>query len=238
MCRTTPAPDIERIVMEDLLKIYAYNDSARTSQMGMFECYVSPLSLKMNLRNQYGQLNAVNGTIPLVGFSSGGTNTMELTIVLDGTGAYAEKDGKPYNVVDQLVELIKLTMAFDGSMHQPPFLKLIWGQIPVFLCRGEELDVDYKTFNNEGVPVRADVHMSFIEDVDSELSKKAANKESPDLFHQHIVGEHENLALISYEYYKDTSHLDKIADINNLNNLYECEPGKELLIPPLNTYYE
>lgn len=224
--------------MDDLLKIYAYSDSERKNQLGMFECYVSPLSLKMNLRNQYGQLNAVNGTIPLVGFSSGGTNTMELTIVLDGTGAYAEKNGKPYNVVDQLVELIRLTMEFNGSMHQPPFLKLIWGQIPVFLCRGEELDVDYKTFNNEGVPVRADVRMVFVEDVDSELSKKQANKESPDLFHEHVVTDYDTLASISYEYYSDTDHLDKIAEMNELNNLYDCPAGTVLLIPPLITNNE
>jgi hypothetical protein len=224
--------------MEDVLKIYSYKDSERKSQIGMFECFVSPLSLKMNLQNQYGQLNAVNGTIPLVGFSSGGTNTMELTIVLDGTGAYASKDGKPYNVVDQLIELIRLTMDFDGSMHQPPFLKLVWGQIPVFLCRGEELDVDYKTFNSEGVPVRADVHMVFIEDVDSELSKKQANKESPDLFHEHVVTEHETLALISFNYYGSTGYIDKIAETNNLNNLYNCKSGTQLLIPPLITNNE
>ena len=225
--------------MEDLLKIYAYKDSARRTELGMFECHVSPLSLKMNLRNQYGQLNAVNGTIPLVGFSSVGANIMELTIVLDGTGAYAKKDDKPYNVVDQLIELMQITMEFNGSMHQPPFLKLIWGQIPVFLCRGEELDVDYKTFNKEGVPVRADVRMVFVEDVGSELSKKRANKESPDLFHEHTVAEHDTLALISYKYYSDTSHLYKIANINDLNNLYDCgDPGKTLAIPPLITSNE
>ncbi|MBL4604275.1 MAG: hypothetical protein JKY02_00985 [Flavobacteriaceae bacterium] len=224
--------------MGDLLKIYAYSDSARTTQLGVFECFVSPLSLKMNLQNRYGQLNAVNRSIPLIGFSSGGTNTMELTIVLDGTGAYAEKNGEPYNVVEQLIDLIGITMDFNGSMHQPPFLKLIWGQIPVFLCRGEELDVDYKTFNNEGVPVRADVRMVFLEDVDSELSKKVANKESSDLFHQHIVVEHQTLALISYEYYQDTDHLDKIAEVNGLNNLYDCNTGISLLIPPLITNNE
>jgi len=224
--------------MEDLLKIYAYSDSARTTELGKFECLVSPLSLKLNRRNQYGQLNAVNRSIPLVGFASGGTNTMELTIVLDGTGAYALKDGEPYSVVDQLIDLIQITMDYNGSMHQPPFLKLIWGQTPVFLCRGEVLDVDYKTFNNESVPVRADVRMVFVEDVDSELSKKKANKESADLFHQHTIGEDETLALISYNYYKDTKHLDKIADMNDLNNLYDCDPGKILLIPPLITKNE
>lgn len=224
--------------MDDVLKIYAYSDSERTSQTGTFECYVSPLSLKMQLLNQYGQLNAINGTIPITGFTSGGTNLMEVTIVLDGTGAYANKNGEPYSVVDQLRDLISVTMEYNGSTHQPPFLKLVWGEIPIFLCRGEQLDVDYKTFNNEGNPVRADVRMTFIEDVDSELSKKDANKQSPDLFHQHVVGENENLANISFMYYDDTRHLRLIATYNDLNNLYDISPGQSLLIPPLDVSYE
>jgi len=224
--------------MEDLLKIFAYKDSERTKLIGSFECFVSPLSLKMQLKNQYGQLDVVNGTIPITGFSSGGSNLMELTIVLDGTGAYANKDGEPYNVVDQLRDLIQLTMTYDGSTHQPPFLKLVWGQIPVFLCRGEQMDVDYKTFNNEGNPVRADVQMVFIEDVDSELSKKDANKQSPDLFHQHTVGEKENLANISFEYYNDTRHIRLIASKNDLDNLYCIVPGQSLMIPPIDVNHE
>lgn len=224
--------------MEELLTIYSYLDSERTSAVGSFQCYVSPLSLKMQLLNQYGQLNVVNGTLPITGFSSGGTNLMELTIVLDGTGAYANKDGEPYSVVDQLRELIRLTMEYDGSTHQPPFLKLVWGQIPIFLCRAEQMDVDYKTFNNEGNPVRADVRMVFIEDVDSELSKKEANKQSPDLFHQHEVRENENLANICFEYYNDTSYLRLIATYNDLDSLYDVYPGQVLLIPPLEVNYE
>lgn len=224
--------------MEDLLKIYAYKDSQRSKLLGTFECFVSPLSLKMQLLNQYGQLKPVNGIMPITGFASGGTNLVQLTIVLDGTGAYANKDGKPYNVVDQLRELIRLTMTYDGSLHQPPFLKLVWGEIPVFLCRGQKLDVDYKTFNNEGNPVRADVQMSFIEDINSELSKKNANKQSPDLFHQHIVQERENLANISFQYYNDTRHLRLIAQMNDLRNLYDIEVGQPLLIPPLEMSHE
>jgi hypothetical protein len=145
--------------MEDTLKIYAYSDAERSTELGVFECYVSPLSIKMNRNNRFGRLNTINGTIPLTAFSNGGTNSLELTIVLDGTGAYAVKDDEPYKVVDQLNDLMKYTVLYDGSIHQPPFLKVVWGTIPVFVCRAQDLDVDYKTFNSEGVPVQADVKL-------------------------------------------------------------------------------
>jgi hypothetical protein len=221
--------------MEDTLKIYAYSDAERSTELGVFECYVSPLSIKMNRNNRFGRLNTINGTIPLTAFSNGGTNSLELTIVLDGTGAYAVKDDEPYKVVDQLNDLMKYTVLYDGSIHQPPFLKVVWGTIPVFVCRAQDLDVDYKTFNSEGVPVQADVKLKFIEDVDLELSKKIANKESPDLFHEHLVMDHETLPSISYRYYNDTGYIHRIAKENGLNNLYAVIPGDTLIIPPLHT---
>lgn len=219
--------------MADLLKIISYSDSERKAKLGTFECLVSPLSIKLKRRNNYGTLNVVNGTIPIVGFSNGGRNTMEVSLILDGTGAYAYKKDQPIEVIKQLTSLLENTMQYKGSIHQPPFLKVIWGTLPLFLCRAETIDVDYKTFNSEGVPVQANINLVLLEDVDEELSKKQANKESPDLFHEHLVLEGESLALISHNYYGSTSHLKKIATSNHLNSLYDIKPGQILMIPPL-----
>ncbi len=219
--------------MEDLLKIYSFSDSERKSQIGVFECFVSPLSVKIHQQNTYGSLQGINSSMPMTGFACGGTNTMEINMVLDGTGAYALHDGEPIDVIAQLNDLMTNTMLYNGSIHQPPFLKVIWGTTPAFLCRGERLDVDYKTFNSVGEPVRADINLILVEDVNIELSKREANKESPDLFHEHLIKNNDNLAHISYQYYQDTSHLHLIAGQNNLNNLYDCIPGNVLLIPPL-----
>ncbi|MBL4706953.1 MAG: hypothetical protein JKY48_00740 [Flavobacteriales bacterium] len=221
--------------MEDLLKIYSYSDSERKSKLGVFQCKVSPTAFKMEQNNLYGNLYAINGRIPLSAFSSGGKNSTEVTLVLDGTGAYASKNKEPISVVTQLIDLMKNTTDYIGSIHQPPFLKLVWGNLPVVLCRAEKLDVAYKTFNSKGVPVRADVRLIFVQDADVELSERQANKESPDLFHEHLVLNNETLASISYQYYDSTNHLYLIASTNNLDNLYDCEPGTTLLIPPLNT---
>lgn len=219
--------------MEDLLKIISYSDAERKSMLGTFECLVSPLTIKLQQRNNYGQLNVVNGTIPVTGFANGGGGSMEVSLILDGTGAYATKDDQPIEVVKQLSNLMENTVVYNGSIHQPPFLKVVWGTLPIFLCRAESIDIDYKTFNSLGVPVQANVKLVLIEDVDDELSKKQANKQSPDLFHEHLVEENENLALISYNYYSDTRHLKHIANVNTLNSLYDCYPGQILLIPPL-----
>ena len=219
--------------MEDLLKIISYSDSQRKSKLGTFECFVSPISIRLKRRNNFGSLNVVNGTIPLTGFANGGVNTMEVSIILDGTGAYASNNDELIEVITQLTNLMENTVIYNGSIHQPPFLKVVWGTLPIFLCRAESIDVDYKTFNSEGVPVQANVNLVFIEDVDQELAKKQANKQSPDLFHEHKVAHDESLALISYNYYSDTKHIRLIASANSLNNLYAIYPGQTLLIPPL-----
>jgi len=219
--------------MADLLQIYSYKDSSRKEKLGSFECLMSPTAFKMEHRNIYGTLYPINGSIPLSPFSSGGKNTTEVTIILDGTAANASKNGEPVKVVDQLLNLMENTIDYNGSIHQPPFVKLVWGSLPVILCRAEKLDVEYKTFNDAGLPVRADVNVRFVEDVDWELSKQQANKQSPDLYHQHLITDNETLPSISYKYYDSTSYSSLIAETNHLKNLYDCIPGKTILIPPL-----
>jgi hypothetical protein len=218
---------------DELLQIKSFSDAARKSSLGTFECYVSPTAFKMHHCNLYGNLHPINSSIPLSAFATGGKSTIEVSIILDGTAAVAVNNDEPIPVVTQLKDLMVNTVLYDGTIHQPRFLEVIWGDLPVFSCRAETLDVEYKTFNKAGVPVRADVQLLFIEDLDADFSRRQTNKQSPDLFHRHEVVDNETLASISYKYYDDTKHLDLIARTNSLNNLYDCVSGTSLLIPPL-----
>ncbi len=219
--------------MKDVLKIYSYKDAARKRQLGSFKCLVSPTAIRFKQQNTYSDLHPVNSSIPLSAFASGGKSSMEISLILDGTGAYAEKNEEPVGVIDQLISLMSNSTEYNGSIHQPPFLKVVWGQIPVFLCRAESMDVNYKTFNNEGIPVQANVDLVLIEDVDQKLSKRQANKQSPDLYHYHLVLDSESLPGISYQYYGDPGYIGLIAQTNSLDNLYQLKPDTMLLIPPL-----
>lgn len=217
----------------DILKIYSYQDEARNQQLGCFEARVNPLALKIYNRNRYSKQYPLNSSNMLSAFSCGGPNYMELTLTLDGTGMIALENNASIDVVTQLNSLIANTMNYIGNIHQPPYLKVIWGQMPIFYGRAEKCDVQYKTFNSKGVPVRADVELLLLEDIDVEYNKRQANPSSPDLFHFHPVTEKDSLPYLSWLYYRSADYSQLIATANNLNNLYDLKVGTNLLIPPL-----
>lgn len=219
--------------MASYLQIQAFQDAARSKKIGAFESRVSPVNFTLHQQNVYGELIPLNGSLPIQGFTSGGKTVMELLLLLDGTGVNARKGDNPLIVADELSKLVTHTIQYEGSIHQPPFLKVVWGNLPVFLCRAESMEVEYKTFDKDGVPVRVDVKLKLLEDVNGELSKRQSNKQSPDLFHRHRIAEQETLPLISYQYYQDTQFARQIARANQLPSLYHLVPGNMLLIPPL-----
>ena len=219
----------------DNLEIFSFEDAARseTQAIGSYKALVNPLAVKIYNRNRYGKQYPLNGSNLLSAFSCGGANYMAITLILDGTGVLASENNNSIHVVTQLAELMKNTMNYVGNIHQPPYLKVVWGTMPIFYGRAEKCDVDYKTINSEGVAVRAEVELLLLEDIDTAYHKRMANDSSPDLFHVHLVADQDTLPRLSYLYYHSVNYSRKIARFNNLNNLYELKTGSSLMIPPL-----
>ncbi|KAF7785719.1 hypothetical protein PRUB_a0084 [Pseudoalteromonas rubra] len=217
----------------DLLKIDAYQDAARSQSLGTFTALVNPQSVSVFTRNRYGKQFPLSSASMLSAFSSGGPNYMKATLILDGSGLLAQQSQSDAGVVEQLTQLMNATMNYVGNIHQPPYLKVIWGKMPIFYGRAEQCDVHYRTFTDKGIPIRADVDLVLLEDVNTEYDKRVANPSSPDLFHLHNVSDKDTLPYISYRYYGSTGFGKQIARANGLNNLYNLQAGVTLLIPPL-----
>lgn len=217
-----------------LLSITSFQDIQRETRLDSFSCYVSPEAIKIQQANRFNDALAVNGNQPIYAFNSGDKSSMKLNIILDGTGAHAHQNNQRIPVADQLSKLRKNTMEYVGAIHQPPFLTVTWGDLLVFDGRGVNLEVNYKSFNSKQEVVHAEAKLTLVQDTNPQLSERRANMQSPDIFHYHEVAPQENLALISFMYYQDTRHIHLIARENQLNNLYDCHPGTQLLIPPLN----
>ena len=219
--------------MKEKLTITAYKNVERNSPIDDYECYLPPEAIQLGQTNEFTEVATINGSLPLTAFASGGQNTMTIDLILDGSGAHAVSGGKVVSVAKQLMELRELTVQFDGALHQPPFLRVVWGQLPPFDCRAQSLTTSYKTFNPEGTIIHAVARLVLVQDIDEKLLQRMANRQSPDLYHYHQVGPGETLPLLAHKYYNDTRHLLVIARQNRLSNLYALKAGTTLIIPPL-----
>ncbi|MFN6944065.1 MAG: LysM peptidoglycan-binding domain-containing protein, partial [Cytophagaceae bacterium] len=121
---------------------------------------------------------------------------------------------------------------YKGGQHQPPCIKLTWGTMD-FKCKLKSMNINYTLFKPDGSPLRAKINLSFVGTMDKESEEKLKSTSSPDLSHIRTVYEGDTLPLMCQKIYGDSSMYLKVAQVNNLVNFRNLEPGTEILFPPI-----
>ncbi|MCB9795341.1 MAG: LysM peptidoglycan-binding domain-containing protein [Alphaproteobacteria bacterium] len=153
---------------------------------------------------------------------------LSLTLTIDGTGASGEKR----DVQDEIAHFNDVT-GYNGDIHRPNYLKVVWGTLPVKRCVLKSASVVYKLFRSDGVPLRAVITASFSDNSDDKTRVAQARDESPDLTHLHQVRAGEDLPMLCQRYYGDPGYYLKVARANDLLNFRRLKPGTRLRFPPL-----
>lgn len=122
---------------------------------------------------------------------------------------------------------INMATANDVTHESNP-VKIIWGTGLFFNCKLMDATVNFKLFNQLGMPLRATISATFIE-----VPKSKATVQSPDLTKLHIVKAGDTLYNIAKGEYDDESYYIKIAEANGLRNYRRLIPGQELILPPI-----
>jgi nucleoid-associated protein YgaU len=185
--------------------------------------YTHSHSIRYNLKETQGQSAAEPK------FSAINAETVGFKIVLDGTGVVA---GQYDSVKEQIKKLKEVAYGYEGEMHQPSYVKLLWGSFIFFGCL-KSLTVQYTLFRPSGEPLRAVVDLSFSGFISMKEEALKANKSSPDLSHIVEVKAGDTLPLLCNRIYRDCSYYAEIAKVNNIVNFRSLEPGTRLHFPPL-----
>ena len=160
-------------------------------------------------------------------------------LMFDGSGATGVQ-GEPggprstVQTVNDQIEAFKLTVGFSGETHRQRFLQLVWGKLFV-TCALESFSVNYKLFDQAGIPIRAVVSATFKEHKDPEVQEREKNLASPDIAHARLVVEGDTLPNVVNAIYRDPGRYIAIASANRLNNVRHLTPGAELRLPPVRT---
>ncbi len=148
----------------------------------------------------------------------------------DNTGII---DGKPLPDVYEAVNTFKkFLLDLEEETHEPRHFKIVWGKM-LFKGRVTRVNIDYKLFKPDGTPIRAKAEVSFVGSFDDVLRQAAANLQSPDLTHQHVLAAGETLAGICAKMYGDSRYVTAIARLNGLSSFRGLAVGQTLFFPPL-----
>lgn len=196
--------------------------------LSAFEAFVNPAEITLAYEMEYDSAQGAGTTAARMNFKKVKPGELALSFFLDGTGA----SGRPCDV-QGAIEGFQAVTGYNGDIHRPNYLKVMWGQLQVKRCVLKTASITYKLFRANGVPLRAVIAASFLDNSDDKTRVALAQDQSPDLTHRRVVKAGDSLPLLCHEIYGDPRRYAQVARVNGLDDFRNLAPGTALLFPPL-----
>lgn len=210
------------------LRILAYSDEDLRSKIGEYEVQINPESYSHNFKTTFSEDRGIDTAAVIAKFKTHNPQDVKFDFFIDSTGVVPGVD----NVADEITKFRDLAYTYNGQIHSPNYLQLVWGDM-VFNCLLASLDVDYQMFNPSGTPLRAKLTASFRQHTTPEELAKRSNKKSADLSHSRTVVAGTTLPLMTSEVYRDSALYIQVARANDMNDVMHLVEGTELRFPPV-----
>jgi len=211
------------------MKIVAYKDPDFSSQLGEYNLLVNPENYKVRDEQQYAVSDTVNGSsAQTVKYKGGAAGLFEITLFFDGTGVVTDE-----KVDDQIKKVKDLIYSYNGDIHEPNYLKVYWGTQSLFQGRLKSWNRNYTMLDMDGTPLRAEATVVIIASVSAKKKALEEKKNSADLTHVRTVLAGDNLPLMCYRIYGDSSYYIKVAQHNELMHFRDLKPGDKIVFPPV-----
>lgn len=187
----------------------------------------NPTEYSIEDRSVFAEASIPGLDSPIIQYSRGDAKVLSLELLLD-TYAY----GRGEDIRKKYIVKLEQLLAVDGELHAPPPCRVVWGSLD-FVGVLESLNKRYVLFLDDGTPVRARVTLRWKEYIPVEIQVKGTPRSSPDRRKIHIIQEDDSLWQIAYRAYGDPKHWRLLAEVNDIDNPMRLEPGKEMVVPPL-----
>lgn len=214
------------------LKIYSYADANRKSSDANMEVLVNPESYSQKITVKFSEKQAPGTTAKMPKFSKMEPQKLDFELLFDSTGVINGVRDETNGVESELAKFKKLVLEYKGDKHRPRFLSIYWGTLK-FDCCLESLDITYKLFRSDGLPLRALAKVGFIGSMDDTKRVRKEDSKSPDLTHVRTLNEGDTLPLLSFQVYGDSKYYIEVAKANGLNDFRNLKTGQKIKFPPI-----
>lgn len=218
------------------LTIEAYRNDDFSGFIGAFPAMINPEKYSRSYEICYNNVQPPGTSSGTPEYNRTKSDQIDLELIFDGTGvvppAVAGSTPSPNGIADQVADFLGLVFTFNGKIHSPNFLKLIWGKFQ-FDCRLTKLKFDYTLFKPDGTPLRARAAATFMEYTNKVELAKEDNATSPDMTHVRVVTGSDTLPLMCYEIYGTSSYYPQVAAANGLADFRNLVVGSQIVFPPV-----
>ena len=184
------------------LKIKAYSDERFSEEIseGEFKSLLNPDRYTFNYKIEQNNDQASGTSSSAVRFNKIPPENLDLEFAFDRTGVVidygspqTDADDKVYKdegngIIDDIEQFKRVVFDYNGDNHRPNYLVISWGTL-LFKGTLTEMNITYKLFKPDGLPLRASVNAKFKGFVEDNLRISPENNSSPDLTHFLLVME-------------------------------------------------
>jgi hypothetical protein len=218
----------DRGTLEKLM-IQAYEQPDYSGQpVSEFAAYVNPNEITLSYEMEYDSAQGSGTTNSRMNFKKMKPGDLSLTFFIDGTGA----NGTPIDVQEK-IEQFQTVTGYNGNIHRPNYLKVVWGTLQVKRCVLKSASIAYKLFKPNGIPLRAVITANFTDNSDDQTRVAIAQDHSPDLTHLRLIRAGDTLPALCYEIYGDPAYYLEVARANRIDHFRNLTPGTKVFFPPL-----
>jgi len=228
------------------LKIKAYSDERFSEEIseGEFKSLLNPDKYTFNYKIEQNNNQASGTSSSAVRFNKIPPENLDLEFVFDRTGVVVDygspstdADDKVYKdegngIIDDIEKFKRVVFDYNGDKHRPNYLVISWGTL-LFKGTLTEMNITYKLFKSDGLPLRASVRAKFKGFVEDNLRVARENNSSPDLTHVRMVKEGDTLPLMTYRIYGDPKYYLEVAKVNGIANFRKLKAGQMIVFPPI-----
>lgn len=200
------------------------------------EVLYNPAEYTIEKSNQFQSVVMPGMALPVTQFVSGNADTLTMELFFD---TYTREKEVAKTDVRVFTSKISKLLDVDSELHAPPVCEFIWGEHPpagiplAFTAIIERLTQKFTMFTDNGTPVRATLNVTFKEYKTIEEQLQEVNRQSADRTKRTIFKESDSLWKFAADEYGDAGRWRFIAEANNIDNPRAVEPGREIIIPPL-----
>ena len=190
------------------------------------EVIFNPAEYSLESGNQFASSPLPGLSNPILSFVSGDAHTLTMELFFD---TFTNQGGSDVRLETSKIERL---LEIDPTLHAPPPVRFVWGGL-TFRAVIERLSQRFTMFREDGVPVRATLHVTFKEYRTIEEQLGEIPLQSSDWTKRVVIAEGDRLDLIAAVEYGDSAEWRTIADANAIENPRLLQPGREIRLPPL-----
>lgn len=217
------------------MRIFSHKSADYSDPGEMFVALINPESYQLDYKIEYNDGQGQGASSSQLGYAHTKPEDLSFEFLFDATGALQTGPlfvpPKP-DITAELQRFKDMLTAYEGEIHQPRYLKLIWGTL-LFKGRLSTLQIQFKLFKPDGRPLRAVAKATFKGSVEENFRVALENAQSPDVSHVRTVMAGDTLPLMCHRIYGESRFYLEVAKANGLADFRNLQPGDELIFPPL-----